>query len=597
MGYPQTSIAVVDNTDGGFLYDSRFGNFYGISVNGATSGIRKWDAYPQGKERRARNIADMNVPSVYLYQTTTYNSQELVCAAGAANTSPLYGFSLADMSFTGQFGVVSGSIANSGQLRILATGELCAMRNKFGSDIIISRTLVDGSTTGGQEINCITWGNKVNNKNNIAENHAVIGSLPDGSGRAAYVLGYPFGTGNMHLYKISDTLGGVGITATLGTLTVAQIDPTWTNVVAVYGITVDQTDGNLILGFSTTDSVTNRGRLVKLNALTGSVMWSAAVGGNPGGVAYDVNDMKRNVIVNGTLYLIGTGTNVLLTINTLTGGVSTQTFDSGAVDVLHGHQMSEDVTGSIMWYGSWVEGATHPSYIGDYCLTQGIHTGSHMGWRFWLNSGFTPPVYAAPATSRKRAWSFVLDGHTFYVLDLGQQGTYLYDTTTSQWCQFITTGYVQWNFANGCMWGQRIVAGDLITTDVWEMVPGAFFDNGAATITHVVTGGVITRDRVFHSVDQFSLACSVGQLQDQSGAATVNLSFSDDQGKTWTVMDTYTLTQGDYSGEIAWRALGSFDAPGRIFKITDSGGFLRIDGADAGIDGFDDVNAPNPAGG
>ena len=34
-----------------------------------------------------------------------------------------------------------------------------------------------------------------------------------------------------------------------------------------------------------------------------------------------------------------------------------------------------------------------------------------------------------------------------------------------------------------------------------------------------------------------------------------------------------------------------FPNPGRIFKITDTGGFLRIDGADAGIDGFDAATA------
>lgn len=592
MGYPQTSIGVVDNTDGGFLYDSRFGNFYGISVNGATSGIRKWDAYPQGLERRARNIADLSVAGIYLYQTTTYRSQELVAAAGTANTSPLYGFSLADMSFTGQFGVVSGSLANSSSFRILATGELCAFLNKFGSDIVVSRTLIDGTTTGGQEINCITWGQKSNQKSNIAENHAVIGSVPDGSGRVAYAFGFPLGTGAMRLYSIGNTLNGVGITGTIGTLTVAQIDATWTNVTAVFGITVDQTDNHVILGFNTTDAVTNRGRLVKINSTTGAVIWSIPVAGNPGGVQYDVNDMTRNVIKNGTLYLIGSATNTLFTINTITGAFSSQTFDSGALSVLHPHQMSEDVTGSIMWYGGWSEGVTHPTYIGNFCGTLGNHTGGNMGWRFWLNGTPNPaPVYALPAASRKRAWSFVLDGHTFYVLDMGQQGTFLYDSTTSQWCQFITNGYVQWNFANGCMWGQRIVAGDLISTDTWEMQPGAFFDNNATEIVHVVTGGLITRSRTYHSADSFSLACSVGQLQDQTGIATVLLSFSDDQGQTWTNMDTKTLTQGDFGGEISWLALGSFAAPGRIFKITDTGGFLRIDGADAGVDGFDESTA------
>jgi hypothetical protein len=234
---------------------------------------------------------------------------------------------------------------------------------------------------------------------------------------------------------------------------------------------------------------------------------------------------------------------------------------------------------------------THPAYFGNYCLTLGNHSGTHMGWRYWPGNTFPPvqPAFGVAATSRKRAWSFVLDGHTFYVLDMGAQGTFVYDTITSQWAQFITAGYLNWNFANGCMWGQRIVAGDLITADMWEMNSSSLFDNGATTIVHIVTGGVVTRNRIYHSVDSFSLACSIGQSQSASG--TVLLEFSDDQGKTWVTMNTIALTQGDFAGEIAWTSLGSFESPGRIFRITDSGGFLRIDGADAGIDGFDAATA------
>jgi hypothetical protein len=175
-------------------------------------------------------------------------------------------------------------------------------------------------------------------------------------------------------------------------------------------------------------------------------------------------------------------------------------------------------------------------------------------------------------------------------MDMGAQGTFVYDQTTNQWCKFITQGYTAWNFANGTMWGNRIVAGDLLTTDLWEMNPSALFDNGAAEIVHVVTGGIATRNRIYHSVDSFRLACSVGQVLDPNGA-TVTLSFSDDQGETWTTMDTISTVEGAFTQEIAWLSLGAFAAPGRIFKITDSGSFLRIEGADAGIDGFDPATA------
>jgi hypothetical protein len=591
MGYPQTTSGVVSNTDGGFVVDNRFGNIYGVSL-ASNVGIRKWDAYPNGLELAARGLSALGVGGLYFYNAITYNSQQLVISSGASNSAQLYGFMLSDLTFGGQFGTISASLANSTALRILAPQQLCAFIDNHGRDVVVSCSLRDGSFTGGKEINCIGWPGGSNTATYCVENLAVIGARADGGATEAWAFGYATGTTGGQLYRIGSALGGFGIVASVGSkLLPATIDPTWTNITGVAGITVDETDGNLIMGFYTTDVVTNQARLVKLNKTTGAKMWSTAVGGSSSNIQYDSVDMAKNVVKNGTLYYLA-ASGILWTINTITGGATSATLDTLGMQSIGGHQMSEDISGSIFVYGTWSELGTHPAYFGNYCLTLGNHSGSHIGWRYWpSNTPTPPPTPGPPATSRKRAWSFVLDGHTFYVLDLGKQGTFVYDTTTSQWAQFITTGYNNWNFANGCMWGQRIVAGDLITTDVWEMNPGSLFDNGATTITHIVTGGIVTRNRVYHSVDSFSLACSVGQLQKQDGTATVLLSFSDDQGKTWTDMNTITLTQGDYGGEIAWNSLGSFESPGRIFKITDSGGFLRIDGADAGIDGFDAATA------
>lgn len=589
MGYPQTTSLVVGNTDLGFVVDSRFGNCYGIAGS-SLPGIRKWDAYPNGIELAARTLTSLGTIGLYFYNTITYNSQELVVSNGASNSGELFGYSLADLANTSHFGIISADLSNSGPTRILSPQQVVSFVDNHGRDVVVTCSGRNGSFTGGKEINCIGWPGGSNTPSYCVENSAVIGAKADGSGTEAWAFGYTTGTAGGHLYRIGIALGGNGIVATVGAVLPAQVDATWTNITGFVGITVDQTDGNLIMGFYTTDSVTNQARLVKLNKTTAAVMWSTAVGGSSSSITYSAVDMAKNVIKNGVLYYLNTG--VLYTLNTITGAATTQTLDTLGMDASFGHQMSEDISGSIFVYGTWSELGTHPAYFGKYCLTDGNHAGSHIGWRYWpSNTPTPPPTPPNPATSRKRAWSYTLDGHTFYVLDLGRQGTFLYDTITSQWCQFITTGYNNWNFANGCMWGQRIVAGDLLTTDMWEMDPSALFDNGATTIVHIVSGGVVTRNRIYHSVDVFSLACSSGQLQKQDGSATVQLSFSDDQGKTWTDMAAIALTQSDYSQEIAWRSLGSFASPGRIFKITDSGGFLRIDGADAGIDGFDAATA------
>ena len=111
------------------------------------------------------------------------------------------------------------------------------------------------------------------------------------------------------------------------------------------------------------------------------------------------------------------------------------------------------------------------------------------------------------------------------------------------------------------------------------------------------------RSRTFHSVSALRLAASSGYVFGDEGVAQppiyMSMKYSDDNGNTWnTSPEDILLREGDYSQDIAWRSLGSFMAPGRIFSIYDSGGPTRIDGADVFIDGFDEQpEGPAPQGG
>lgn len=197
-----------------------------------------------------------------------------------------------------------------------------------------------------------------------------------------------------------------------------------------------------------------------------------------------------------------------------------------------------------------------------------------------------------PTESRTRAWTFTLDGHTFYVLDLGDEGTFCFDVITMQWCRFITDGYTGWNMRNGTQWQQdRIVAGDTLNGIVWELDPDAVLDDGWRDIDHTVTAIISLRTRIAVGCDALRVQASTGQLDDVNGT-TMTLTFSDDQGKTWSRDYVIDLSEDAFSSEIAWRSLGSFAAPGRVFQITDVGGTIRIDGADVFLNGFDSDNIP-----
>lgn len=202
---------------------------------------------------------------------------------------------------------------------------------------------------------------------------------------------------------------------------------------------------------------------------------------------------------------------------------------------------------------------------------------------------------------RQRSWAFVMDGHWFYVLDLGAQGTFCYDITTKQWCEFQTISHTGWNMRNGIAWdtSMRPIGADSTYPYVWELVPENTLDEGFREIYHEVTGGIPTRNRTFHAVSALRIAASSGYIYaDANGLTTptsFSLKFSDDNGNTWnTSPEDILLREGDYSQDIAWRSLGAFMAPGRIFSIYDTGGLTRIDGADVFIDGFDQEDEAPP---
>lgn len=187
---------------------------------------------------------------------------------------------------------------------------------------------------------------------------------------------------------------------------------------------------------------------------------------------------------------------------------------------------------------------------------------------------------------RSRAWTYTMDGHTFYVLNLGEEGTFVYDTTTDQWAEFETGGYGIWNMINGFEWGLYVVGGDVTSATVWTIDPDAVIDEDWRPIEHKVNGGLPSRSRDGVPLDALFLTISSGDIAEEG--AELKMRFSDDQGRTWSSYYTITLMQANYSQDIAWRSLGQISAPGRIFEIYDVGGMIRIDDCNAILSGKDD---------
>lgn len=185
----------------------------------------------------------------------------------------------------------------------------------------------------------------------------------------------------------------------------------------------------------------------------------------------------------------------------------------------------------------------------------------------------------------QRAWTFDLDGHTFYVLALGTQGTWVFDLVTQQWARWDTAGYPIWNAELGHVWDKqsRIIAADFQTPQIFEVDPTAFIDENFRPMTRTVTGFLEVRGRNGVSCDALYLQASAGAPQ--ADAPTMTLSMSDDQGQTFFDFDTVLVPNDNTDQFFDWRSLGTIGAPGRVFKVTDFGGPLRISGADVMVGG------------
>lgn len=182
-----------------------------------------------------------------------------------------------------------------------------------------------------------------------------------------------------------------------------------------------------------------------------------------------------------------------------------------------------------------------------------------------------------PSTAATAAWTFVMDGHRFYVLPLGPEGDWAYDFTTQEWCQLQSQGFPGINFVHGVMWGLRVIGGDALYTYLYELDPNQGLDEQWREVQHMVTGGIATRARAAIGVANVTLTASVGLDQEEDQG--ISLSYSDDNGVTWSMEFTLPLTDVG-TQTLLWPALGSFSSPGRVFRFTDYSGPVRLDGAD-----------------
>lgn len=225
-----------------------------------------------------------------------------------------------------------------------------------------------GLVSAGNESEVAVWSTNSGPISYIGKSHTtdyvatdVVARVCEGlRGRGDYyVLGSAFYAGNttapIGLYE--GWAPSAGLRA-ICSLTPAQIDATWTHTDAAAGPGFDQADGNLLFFATTADSVTHTFYLVKVNVLTGAVMWKSALAN-----AHNCDLTICNI--NGTLQLYDSGNHQVISIDLSTGTQTTTTWNAGLSTT--GAQCFDGATGSIFSVGSYAASTGPlPTLIGQY---------------------------------------------------------------------------------------------------------------------------------------------------------------------------------------------------------------------------------------
>jgi len=189
------------------------------------------------------------------------------------------------------------------------------------------------------------------------------------------------------------------------------------------------------------------------------------------------------------------------------------------------------------------------------------------------NYGIAERIQRATSLS---AFDFGWQGHEFYALEIGGEGTFLYDLSSGEWSERTTYGATVWAAKCALQIDELVLIGGLSGGAIYQLDADALDDAGSPLIRAFTCA---VPSQVPERVSNLLLNCSVGNAASEP---TISLRWSDDQGVTFAEWREASLgAVGEYRKRVCWRALGMMDFPGRIyeFRVSDPVA-LRVSGAD-----------------
>lgn len=209
-------------------------------------------------------------------------------------------------------------------------------------------------------------------------------------------------------------------------------------------------------------------------------------------------------------------------------------------------------------------------FVGDDRIVYRIGEGLERISTFAIEGALSSVSYSNRADISGRAYA--QDGHTFYVLDLPGQGTYVYDLATGLWHQRRSNNLVLWGCDSLRSVTGRWLAGSRVDGTIYYLDHDAYTEAFGA-ITREATAGIpVQQGRPVAFSVSLDIQTGDGPLAGQGADPEVTLAWSDDLGRSWSTEIPKSIGKiGEYNKTVTWRRLGRMKTPGRVYRwrITD----------------------------
>jgi hypothetical protein len=168
------------------------------------------------------------------------------------------------------------------------------------------------------------------------------------------------------------------------------------------------------------------------------------------------------------------------------------------------------------------------------------------------------------------AWGFPWQGHVFYCITIGDQGTFVYDLTTDRWAKWLTYGQDKWLPGLGCIgWDNFPLVGDTVSGSIYTLSASKFTDDGQPIVGVLTFGQALSGQRPTFPSLTIEMVTGYATETGQGSDPLIQVRFSRDGGIVYGPWRQTSIgLQGEYNKRVRFNRIGQFKPPGIIGEMS-----------------------------